>query len=152
MGKGMKLDYLTLCSIAAQEAGMSYGKYMAMHMDTTRRLKAIERTWKLHRVLQKYVQTAGKCFTTIRLSGKSIAALIASGHSATDKPPSDTGTGKRRNGRRQAMGDKKPFLEVKQDGVRLAYGSEATFPGQEERKLLRAGGHKIYKDGKICKE
>lgn len=31
MGKGMKLDYLTLCSIAAQEAGMSYGKYMVMH-------------------------------------------------------------------------------------------------------------------------
>ena len=31
MGKGMKLDYLPLCSIAAQEAGTSYGKYMAMH-------------------------------------------------------------------------------------------------------------------------
>lgn len=31
MGKGMKLDYLTLCSIAAQKAGTSYGKYMAMH-------------------------------------------------------------------------------------------------------------------------
>lgn len=26
-----KPDYLTICSIAAQEAGMSYGKYMAMH-------------------------------------------------------------------------------------------------------------------------
>lgn len=26
-----KLDYLTLCSIAAQKAGMSYGKYMVMH-------------------------------------------------------------------------------------------------------------------------
>lgn len=25
-----KLDYLTLCSIAAQKAGMSYGKYMVM--------------------------------------------------------------------------------------------------------------------------
>lgn len=50
------------------------------------------------------------------------------------------------------MGDKKPFWEVKRDGVRLAFGSEATFHGQEERKLLRAGGHKIYKDGKICKE
>lgn len=25
-----KLDYLTLCSIAAQKAGTSYGKYMAM--------------------------------------------------------------------------------------------------------------------------
>lgn len=31
MGKGMKLDYLTLCSIAAQKAGTSYGKYMAMN-------------------------------------------------------------------------------------------------------------------------
>lgn len=26
-----KPDYLTLCSIAAQKAGMSYGRYMAMH-------------------------------------------------------------------------------------------------------------------------
>ena len=26
-----KPGYLTLCSIAAQKAGMSYGKYMAMH-------------------------------------------------------------------------------------------------------------------------
>jgi len=46
----------------------------------------------------------------------------------------------------------KPYWEVKRDGVRVAYGREATFPGQEERKLLRAGGHKIYKDGKICKD
>lgn len=98
MGKGMKLDYLTLCSVAAQEAGMSYGKYMAMH-DTTRRLKATERTWKPHRALRKYVPTVEKCFTTVRPSGKSIAALIASGHSATDKPPSDTGTEKIRNWR-----------------------------------------------------
>ena len=29
-----KPDYLTMCSIAAQEAGMSYGKYMAMHGTT----------------------------------------------------------------------------------------------------------------------
>lgn len=26
-----KPDYLTMCSIAAQKAGTSYGKYMAMH-------------------------------------------------------------------------------------------------------------------------
>ena len=31
MKKSKKPDYLTLCSIAAQEAGMSYGKYMALH-------------------------------------------------------------------------------------------------------------------------
>ena len=31
MKKNKEPDYLTLCSIAAQEAGMSYGKYMAMH-------------------------------------------------------------------------------------------------------------------------
>lgn len=152
MGKGMKLDYLTLCSVAAQEAGMSYGKYMAMHTDTTRRFRAIGRMWKPHRALQKSAQTVEKRFTTVRLSGKFIAVLIASGHSATDKPPSDTGTGKRRKERRRAMEDKKPFWEVKRDGVRLAFGSEATFPGQEERKLLRAGGHKIHNDGKICKE
>lgn len=46
----------------------------------------------------------------------------------------------------------RPCWEVKRDGVRVAYGGEATFPVLEERKLLRAGGHKIYKDGKICKE
>lgn len=46
----------------------------------------------------------------------------------------------------------KPYWEVKRDGVRVAYGCQATFPGQGEQKLLRAGGHKIYKDGKICKE
>lgn len=31
MGKSKKPDYLTLCSIAAQKDGTSYGKYMAMH-------------------------------------------------------------------------------------------------------------------------
>lgn len=93
-----KPDYLTMCSIAAQKAGTSYGKYMAMH-GTTRRLKAIERTWKPHRALPKYAPTVGKCFTTLQLSGKSIAAMNASGHSATDEPPSDTGTGKIRNWR-----------------------------------------------------
>lgn len=30
MKKSKKPDYLTMCSIAAQNAGMSYGKYMAM--------------------------------------------------------------------------------------------------------------------------
>lgn len=50
------------------------------------------------------------------------------------------------------MEDKNPFWEVKRNGMRVAYGCEATFPGQEERKLLRAGWHKIYKDGKIFKE
>lgn len=109
MGKGMKLDYLTLCSIAAQKAGTSYGKYT----DTTRQLKAIERTWKPNRAFPKYAPTVEKCFTTVRPSGKSIAVLIASGHSATDKPPSDTGTGKRRKERRQAMGDKKRTINGK---------------------------------------
>lgn len=99
MKKSKKPDYLTLCSIAAQEAGMSYGKYMAMHGDTTRRFRVMWRTWKPHRALPKYAPTVEKCFTTVRLSGKSIAALIASGHSATDEPPSDTVTGKIRNWR-----------------------------------------------------
>lgn len=31
MRKSKKPDYLTLCSIAAQKAGTSYGKYMVMH-------------------------------------------------------------------------------------------------------------------------
>ena len=112
MGKGMKLDYLTLCSIAAQKAGTSYGKYMAM-TDTTRQLKAIERMWKPHRAFPKYAPTVEKCFTTVRPSGKSIAAMNASGHSATDEPPSDTGTGKRRKERRRAIGDKKRTINGK---------------------------------------
>lgn len=63
------------------------------------RRKSKGRMRKPHRALRKYAPTVEKCFTTIRLSGKSIAALIASGHSATDEPPSDTGTGKIRNWR-----------------------------------------------------
>ncbi len=35
-----KPDYLTLCSIAAQKAGTSYGKYMAS-TDTTRRFRTM---------------------------------------------------------------------------------------------------------------
>ena len=31
MRKSKKPDYLTLCSIAAQKVGTSYGKYMVMH-------------------------------------------------------------------------------------------------------------------------
>lgn len=43
-----KSDYLTLCSIAAQKAGTSYGKYMAC-TDTTRQFRPMWRTWKPRR-------------------------------------------------------------------------------------------------------
>lgn len=99
MKKNKEPDYLTLCAIAAQEAGMSYGKYMAMHgYHPPIRIDA--EGVEVPQGIPKICPNLGKCFTTVRPNGKSIAALIASGHSATDKPPSDTGTGKRRKERR----------------------------------------------------
>ena len=51
MRKSKKPDYLTLCSIAAQKVGTSYGKYMVMRTDTTRQFRPIRRTRKPHRAL-----------------------------------------------------------------------------------------------------
>ena len=51
MRKSKKPDYLTLCSIAAQKAGTSYGKYMVMRTDTTRQFRPTRRTWEPHGAL-----------------------------------------------------------------------------------------------------
>lgn len=103
MKKNKELDYLALCSIAAQEAGTSYGKYMAMH-GYHPPIKSDREDVEAPQGTPKICPNCGKMFydsTTKRKrpSGKSIAAMNASGHSATDEPPSDTGTGKIRNWR-----------------------------------------------------
>jgi hypothetical protein len=93
-----KPDYLTLCSIAAQKAGTSYGKYMAM-TDTTRRLKAIGRTWKPHRALPKYAHSAGRNSRRARSSGKSIAVWSARKPTPREPLKGDTAIEKIRNWR-----------------------------------------------------
>lgn len=72
-----KPDYLTLCSIAAQKAGTSYGKYMVMHGDTTRQFRPMWRTWKPHRAFLKSAPSAGRNSHRERSSRKSIAAWSA---------------------------------------------------------------------------
>ena len=44
------------------------------------------------------------------------------------------------------------YWTVKRDGVPLCSGPKATFPNVEERKMLRAGGLKIYVEGKLYRE
>lgn len=96
MGKSMKLDYLTLCSIAAQKAGTSYGKYMAMHTDTTRQFRPMWRTRKPRRAFLKSAHSAGKSSRRARSSRKSIAVSSARKPKPREPPKGDTVTGKRR--------------------------------------------------------
>lgn len=91
-----KLDYLTLCSIAAQKAGTSYGKYMAMHTDTTRQFRPIRRAWKPRRALSKSAPSAGRSSRRARSSRKSIAVWSARKPTPRELPKGDTVTGKRR--------------------------------------------------------
>ena len=44
------------------------------------------------------------------------------------------------------------YWEVLRDGVPLAGGPKSTMPDLEQRKSMRAGGLKIYVEGKIFKE
>lgn len=46
----------------------------------------------------------------------------------------------------------KSYWEARRDGVTLGHGPKATFPNAEERKTLRAGGLKIYVEGKLFRE
>ena len=70
-----KPDYLTLCSIAAQKAGTSYGKYMAT--DTTRQFRPMWRTWKPRRAFLKSAHSAGRNLRRARSSRKFIAVWSA---------------------------------------------------------------------------
>ena len=67
-----KPDYITLCSIAAQKAGTSYGKYMAMH--GYRQFRPMWRTWKPLRAFLKSAPNAGRNSRREKSSRKSIAA------------------------------------------------------------------------------
>lgn len=46
----------------------------------------------------------------------------------------------------------KSYWGVRREGVTMAWGSKDSFPNEEERKNLRAGGHKIYLEGKLFRE
>lgn len=96
-------DYLTLCSMAAQKAGMSYGKYMAM-TDTTRQFRPMWRTWKPRRAFPKSAHSAGRNSRRARSSRKSIA--VGSARKPTPREPLKGGTvtGKRRLTRDKEMG------------------------------------------------
>lgn len=98
-----KPDYLTLCSIAAQKAGTSYGKYMAMH-DTTRQFRPMWRTWKPRRALLRSAPSAGRNSRRARSSRKSIAVWNARKPTPREPLKGDTATGKRRLTRDKEMG------------------------------------------------
>ena len=99
-----KPDYLTLCSIAAQKAGTSYGKYMVMHTDTTRQFRPMWRTWKPHRAFLKSAHSAGRNSRRARSGGKSIAVWSARKPTLREPQKGDTVTGKRRRTRDKEMG------------------------------------------------
>lgn len=44
------------------------------------------------------------------------------------------------------------YWEARRDGAVIGHGPKSTFPNEEERKLLRAGGLKIYVEGKLYRE
>ena len=94
-----KTDYLTLCSIAAQKAGTSYGKYMAMHADTTRRFRPMWRTRKPRRAFLKSAHSAGRNLRRARSSRKSIAAWSARKPTRREPLKGDTAIEKIRNWR-----------------------------------------------------
>jgi hypothetical protein len=52
--------------------------------------------------------------------------------------------------RRKKM--KADYWEAKRDGVVIGHGPKSTMPSAEERKQLRAGGLKIYVEGKLYRE
>lgn len=90
-----KPGYLTLCSIAAQKAGTSYGKYMAI-TDTTRRFRPMWRTWKPHRAFPKSAPSAGRSSRRARSSRKSIAVWSARKPTPREPLKGDTVPGKRK--------------------------------------------------------
>ena len=98
-----KPDYLILCSIAAQKAGASYGKYMAM-TDTTHRFRPMWRTWKPLRAFPKSAPSAGRNSRRARSGRKSIAAGNARKPTLREQLKGGTVTGKRRLTRDKEMG------------------------------------------------
>lgn len=93
-----KPDYLTLCSIAAQKAGASYGKYMAI-TDTTRQFRPMWRTWKPHRAFPKSAHSVGRNSRRARSGRKSIAVWSVRKPTLREPLKGDTVTEKIRNWR-----------------------------------------------------
>lgn len=46
----------------------------------------------------------------------------------------------------------KSYWEVRRGSDRLAHGPKDTFPKEQERRILRSGGLKIYIEGKLYRE
>ena len=46
----------------------------------------------------------------------------------------------------------KAYWEVRRGSDRLAHGPKETFPKEQERRALRSGGLKIYREGKLHRE
>ena len=44
------------------------------------------------------------------------------------------------------------YWEARRDGAVIAHGPKKTMPGEQERKLMRSGGLKIYVEGKLYRE
>ena len=47
---------------------------------------------------------------------------------------------------------KSDYWEARRDGVVIGHGPKSTMPSAEDRKMLRAGGLKIYVEGKLYRE
>lgn len=50
------------------------------------------------------------------------------------------------------MAENKTYWQVKRDGIPLASGPKSTMPDANQRKSMRAGGLKIYVEGKLYRE
>lgn len=74
MKKDKKPDYLALCSIAAQKAGTSYGKYMAMH-GYHPPIQADVEDVEAPQVISKICPQCGKKFTQGKIKQKIYCSL-----------------------------------------------------------------------------
>lgn len=98
-----KPDYLTLCSIAAQKAGTSYGKYMAMH-GYHPPIQADVEDVEAPQALLRSAPSAGRNSRRARSSRKSIAAWSARKPTPREPLKGDTATKERRLTRDKEMG------------------------------------------------
>ena len=94
-----KPDYLTLCSIAAQKAGTSYGKYMEMHGYRPPIQADVEDVEAPHGI-SKISPSAGRNSRRERSGRKSIAVWNARKPTPREPLKGDTVTGKRKEAER----------------------------------------------------
>lgn len=93
-----KPDYLTLCSIAAQKAGMSCGKYMAMHGYHPPIQTDVEDV-EAPQAFPKSAHSAGRNLRRAKSNRKSIAVLSARKPTPREPLKGDTAIEKIRNWR-----------------------------------------------------